>query len=291
MSCFKELRNRLKSTLSTQKLTTAMKWIATTKLKYYQKSFNCVQAYAKEHEVFVKQIMTNAIGSNSLSYFINHNNKGNHLILLLMTDKGLCGNYNEVLFKNFIEYIKNVNDRICVGLIGEKSKLFIPYLKKEEIPLFWNSVYKSLPSFENVNHIADTIIEAIDKGILSRITIISGLFHNILVQKVQEYQLFPYKAPIYNKDNASHFYSTQNPPLCENWLPFLKKNIGVQLYRYLVEHSLCEYASQMVAMDQASQNAEKMIKQLTLHYNYMRQASITNGIIEIVSGAEAVSIT
>jgi F-type H+-transporting ATPase subunit gamma len=291
MSSLKELRGRIKSIRSTQKITAAMKMVAASRLRKSQEKAETIRPYSHKLSRMIGNILSQDIQLESPS-ILQVGGEGSHLVLVMSAARGLCGSYNSLIMKEtkrFVKELQDTNQPFCVAVIGHKGfdllsryyqEQFL-YLKKEELTL------KEGPTYKWAERIAEQILHWLQSGKVGKVTVITGHFKSALVHEVCPTSLVPLQDLVEHQDHMSFPYILMEPEPEELLSGLLRKNLCIQIYRMMLENIACEQASRMAAMESATRNAQQMIQKLQLSYNQTRQAHITNELIEIVSGAEA----
>ncbi len=282
MSTLKELRGRIKTIRSTQKITAAMQMVAAAKLRRSQDKVVSFRSYHDKMTFILNPLLTQEI---SLDDWTPHDKKllkggdGPVLLLVMGTHRGLCGGYNANLIKAMIHEVdQQTSPRL--GIIGRKSLELLPNrLRASILPL---------PLFDNLDSLAldalvDKLKEWLDEGKIGTIKVIHYTFKNIITQTLQVTNL----VPVVSLENPPKVPYLLLEPQVDHLLPtFLQDYLKVQLYRIFLESNLCEQAARMTAMDSATRNARDILQKLQLTYNQTRQDHITNQLIEIISAAQ-----
>jgi len=295
MATLKSLRDRRKTVQSTRKITLAMKMVAGAKLRRAQEQVEAGRPYAT---LMVKMLKDLASNSNSLEspqpLLTGLGKTGTYLIVVATSDRGLCGGFNATIVRHVRRQVrllqsdgKTVN-LFCIGrkgrdmLRGEFGSLIIDTITDIGSPHV---------RFESARDIADRLIGLFYGGDFDVCSIVYNRFQSAMVQVVTENQMIPLAMNVEEETEISHGleavyeYEPSEDGILSEILP---QNVAVQLYSALLENAASEQGARMTAMDNASRNAEDMIKKLGLTYNRLRQAQITKELIEIISGAEAV---
>ena len=292
MANLKEIRNRISSVGSTMQITSAMKMVSAAKLKRAQDAIVQMRPYA----VKLKEILTNLSATLDLSEnaFSEERVGGKTLIVGISSNRGLCGGFNNNVVKNINQTIStefNNSGDVHVLCLGKK----IRDIYKRTDRFFTNDflteredVYADL-SFENVSEVANELMELYKTGEFNRIYVVYNLFVNAATQKVEMEQFLPIQAPESNEDSSStgdYIFEPSKEEIIEDLIP---KSLKVQLFKALLDSNAAEHGARMTAMHKATDNASELQKELKLSYNKARQAAITNEILEIVGGAEALN--
>jgi len=287
MGGLKEIRLRISSVKSTRQITSAMKMVAAARLKGAQDKITGFRPFAKKMDEIISGL---GIDSKELEKFpITAQPEPERVLVVLFTsNRGLCGGFNTNIYKKSIELIENsYSDQLkennlhylCIGRKGADM------IKKKNIKIIEsvNELYDDL-SFENVSKMADRLINFFLSGDYSRIELVYNEFKNAAVQVQKTEPLLP--VDISQGEDRSGFYifEPNREALLNNLVP---KMIRLKFFKAILDSNAAEQGARMTAMHQATDNATELIRELTLQYNKARQAAITNEILEITSGAEA----
>lgn len=294
MPNLKDLRTRKKSVQSTKKITAAMKMIAAAKLKKAQEKAQAARPYAQMMTRMLDDIIGNRADIHDLpELIIGHSHAHKHLVILLTSDRGLCGGFNTGLVKQtrllLEDYLKRGLDIkiMCMGRKGEEQ------LKREYGQLITDVIRaQDLPRYYHADRMAQLLLEQFDNQTFDVCTIVYNHFISALKNEVTVQQLIPFKTGQTNKSlevsSTSSAIAYEYEPSKKQVLTQLaRKNLSVQIFRAMLETAASEHGARMAAMDSATRNASEMIRDLELRYNRTRQALITNELIEIISGAQA----
>jgi F-type H+-transporting ATPase subunit gamma len=295
MPSLDDLKKRIASVKSTQKITKAMKMVAAAKLRKAQEAAEQSRPYADNMENLMDSISRGYIQTDSSRNLLTGNDEDKTTLLVLFTsERGLCGGFNSQVSKALREKIielQNQNKTVKVLCVGKKGYDIIKRqygdLIVEMIDL---SSVKSI-QYEDAKNISDKIIKMYFDAEFDRCLIFYNKFKSVISQIPTEQQVIPAEK---SQDETNEDQSTDNSffefepnekEILEELLPL---NFAIQIFKALLESSASEQGARMSAMDNASRNASDMIDSLTLFYNRSRQAVITKELIEIISGAEAV---
>ena len=291
MPSLKHLRVRINSVKATQKITSAMKMVAASKLRRAQEQAEAARPYAERMERMVSSLSLTVADDESAHELLRGTNSDEtHLLVVATSDRGLCGGFNGSI-------VRAVRNRIAL-LEGEKktAKLFVigrkgsDQLRREHGGKFIETVAGSGstgPGYRDATAVAQTLIALFEKKEFDVCTIVYNEFKTAMTQIVTFQQLIPFQSGKISEvdlDGAIYEFEPDEDAILENLLP---RNISIQIYHALLENGASEQGARMMAMDNATRNAGDMIDKLTLTYNRTRQAMITTELIEIVSGAEA----
>jgi len=291
MPNLKDLKNRIESVKSTRKITKAMQMVAAAKLRKAQEAAEQARPYAEKMSVVIERLASSTNTSSSSPLLVGNGKHKTHLIIVATSERGLCGAFNSSivrLAKNHINQLLSDGNQIKILTIGKKGR---EQLKRD----FGNymihhvdlSEVKTI-SYDNASDICDNIILKFLEDEFDIATIFYNQFESVLSQTPQASQLIPIevKSDEFTGDtNISNFvYEPDEQEIIEDLLP---KAISTKIFTALLENGASEQGARMSAMDNATRNAGEMIDKLTIQYNRSRQAAITNELIEIISGAEA----
>lgn len=282
MSGLKLLRSRIASVKSTQKITSAMKMVATAKLRRTLERLEAVRPYAENMRSMIAKTY-NASDFDELPSFLKHDGSLPHLYIFITADRGLCGSFSTNVMKVFRANIKeNVNFKaIAIGKKG--TELLRKEFSEQNIPFEVENIKNGF-QFSDALALAEKVISMLDNAQVGHVSIISTRFVSVIKQDPTTESIVPF-VPDEAVDNGTDVIFE---PKAEDLLVVLFKNhFATRFYQMYLESATAEHASRMTAMDSATRNAKEMIKALQLRYNRTRQAIITKEIIEIISGAEA----
>ncbi|HUT49483.1 MAG TPA: F0F1 ATP synthase subunit gamma [Alphaproteobacteria bacterium] len=297
MASLKDLRNRIASVKSTQKITSAMKMVAAAKLKRAQGQAEAARPYAERMERMLGALAAGFKGREGAPALLAGNGADEtHLIVLVTSDRGLCGAFNSSIVRSARQLIAELlaeKKTVKVYCAGRKGR---DQLRRWYGNLIVDSVEgigKSGIQYADASEIAETVISMFRAGEFDVCTIIYNRFRSAISQVVTRQQLIPFAVPEPEKSDdgesagADHGVFEYEPEEAEILADLLPRNLGVQVFRALLESFAGEQGARMTAMDNATRNAGDMIDGLTMTYNRTRQAQITRELIEIISGAEA----
>ena len=291
MPSLKDLRNRIASVKSTQRITAAMKMVAAAKLRRAQEHALSARPYADRMEDILRSLGGGScVGGSPL--LVGTGSNSTHLLVLISADRGLCGGFNISLMRGLREEIKLLKSKgksIKLFIIGRKG---VGLAKREFADLIVEvaeDISKPSPSFDAAAKVADSLIRKFNQGEFDKCTIFYNKFVSALTQIVTPQQLIPFSIPEGEGEKSVENSDTYEfEPLEEQILDeLLPRNISIQIFKAMLESFASEQGARMTAMDNATRNAGDMINKLTLNYNRSRQAQITKELIEIISGAEA----
>lgn len=295
MATLKELKNRIKAIKSTKKITSAMKLIATARLKKSQIALNSARSYCAFYDEILSELCRSNLMREKFSAFFQDDASLPHLIIGLGSNKGLCGSYNYNILKevqSVFDKKKLAGQQIYVVLLGKKldtlakstpiSNLspYVIYEEKKRVDFTDEGNLSVL-----VNHIHDLLVQKMIGGV----SIVTGHLRNLLQQPPMTYPMLPYEINFGHESKRIDMKEVIFEPDYKEFISvFLKQYINDRLMLSLRENMVCENASRMNAMENSSKNANEMIKSLEIEYNRGRQSVITKELIEIISGTNSV---
>jgi len=283
MATLREIRHRISSIKSTQQITRAMKMVAAAKLRKAQEAILTTRPYAYRIDEMIRHILVSE--EDVQNPLLRVRDVRRVTIVAVTADRGLCGAFNSNIIKRVIHQIDLHKDKeislVCVGRKGYDffSKRRYP-IEKHYIQLF------NRLTFSHALEIANYLVKSYEKGLTDRIEVVFNQFKNAAQQNliVETYLPLSAKAFSSRKYGVDYIYEPDKTTLLHELLP---KHLNVQMWRILLESNAAEQGARMTAMENATDNAEELIHDLTLFYNRARQTSITKEITEIVGGAEA----
>ena len=285
MANLKEIRNRIVTVSSTMQITSAMKMVSAAKLKKAQDAITAMRPYADKLTELLQSLSASLDGDSGSKYSDNRIvNKV--LIVGITSNRGLCGAFNT----NILKQCTYLADTVYAGkqvdflAVGKKANDFLR--KKSKVIANHSSVYEDL-TFDNVAEIAEDLMEQFTNGNYDRIDIVYNKFKNAATQIVMTEQFLPI-VPVEGaeKTNTDYIFEPSKVEIVEQLIP---KSLKTQLYKGIRDSFASEHGARMTAMHKATDNATELRDQLKLTYNKARQAAITNEILEIVGGAEALN--
>ena len=283
MANLKEIRNRITSVSSTMQITAAMKMVSAAKLKKAQDAITAMRPYAEKLTELLQNLSATLDGDVG-GEFTKQREIKKVLVVAITSNRGLCGAFNT----NVIKEVKNRADyyagkQVDVFAIGKKGNDILT--KTLTVVDNQSQVFDAL-TFENVTKIAETLTQKFVSGEYDKIELVYNQFKNAATQIVQTEQFLPL-APIKSDKPASTGDYIFEPSKEEIVLTLIPKSLKSQLYKGVRDSFASEHGARMTAMHKATDNATELRDQLKLTYNKARQAAITNEILEIVGGAEA----
>lgn len=296
MPSLKDLRVRIGSVKSTQKITKAMQMVAASKLKRSQEAAVAARPYAERMARVIVGLAESAKGQPGASPLLAGTGADKtHLVVVATSERGLCGAFNSNIVRAARQKISELladGKTVKILCIGKKGNIMLRRLYADKIiDVVDMSAVKRI-SFTDVTPISQRLLSMFEAGEFDVCTLFFAHFKSALSQEITEQQLIPaaidadddegFSAP--DLGGAVYDYEPDETEILNTLLP---RNVSVQLFRALLENAASEQGARMTAMDNATRNAGEMIDRLTLNYNRTRQAHITRELIEIISGAEA----
>ena len=283
MANLKEIRNRITSVSSTMQITSAMKMVSAAKLKKAQDAITAMRPYSKK----LTELMRSFSGSAENNKFISQRKLKNILIIAVSSNRGLCGAFNANVLKeiNVLKLKPDFKDsNFDFFTIGKKSNESLS--KNEKIIQNESEIFEDL-SYDKVSDIAESLMTLFLEEKYDRIEIVYNSFKNAATQKIKSEQFLPITKPEDNNSSNSNYIFEPSQEFIVNTL--IPKSLKIQLFKAVRDSFASEHGARMTAMHKATDNASELRDELKLTYNKARQASITNEILEIVGGAEALN--
>ena len=293
MASLKDLKTRINSVKSTQKITAAMKMVAAAKLRRAQDAAESGRPYSTRMRQVIGNLASKADASSGPQLLVGNGKDQTHLLVVMSADRGLCGGFNGTVTRQTraeVARLQAENKTVKLLMIGRKSA---DALRREFGDLYidrYEGLQGTSVNYSDAAKIADAIRTGFEAGDFDVCTLIFNKFKNAITQEITLTRLIPAKVDNSevsdgNASAVSHEYEPEEDELLAILLPL---NLSTQMYGALLESSAAELAARMTAMDNATRNAGELIDRLTLVYNRTRQANITSELIEIISGAEAI---
>ena len=286
MASMKDLKTRINSVKSTQKITAAMKMVAAAKLKKAQDNAEKTRPYASKMHEIVESLTSSGV-TQVKKFGARNKDKKNILLIVCSADRGLCGGFNG----SIIKYTKKLSDELSKNsnlsyvFVGKKAYQTLKRKYETSIVKFFTDIANPSIKFELSSSVRDLVLELFLSNKIDECHLIYTEFKSAITQNVKSHKLLP----IENSSESETSRTYEFEPSEENVLnEIIPRNIAIQIHSGLLENLASEQGSRMTAMDNATRNANDMIDNLTLLYNRSRQALITSELIEIISGAEAV---
>lgn len=284
MANLKELRNRITSVSSTMQITSAMKMVAAAKLKKAQDAITEMRPYAQKLEEILVNV-SSTLDASENEYAREADKVERVLLIAISSNRGLCGAFNANVVKKVQAYENESKARVEVICVGRKG-MEIMTKRGSHVVDDYNDFYSS-PYFEDAKAIAETLMEHFTQGKYQRVELIYNRFVNAATQEVQVEQFLPVRQPETEEDAAGDYiYEPGKMEILEDLIP---RSLKTQLFKALLDSLASEHGARMTAMHQATDNAKDLKRDLSLDYNKARQAAITNEILEITAGANALN--
>ena len=290
MPSLDDLKKRIKSVKSTQKITKAMKMVAAAKLRKAQENAEKGRPYSQKMQNIILNL-TRSISDpqNAPKLLVGTGIDKTHLCVVLTADRGLCGGFNSnicKLAKSSFKKILSEGKNLKIITVGSKGLDQIKREYEKYIIKKFSFKDKKQITFKEAEIIGNEIINLFKKNEFDKCILFYNNFKNVITQIPQAQQIVPAdKTPIKEKEeNLSYEFEPEEDEILEDLLP---KNISTQVFKAFLENAASEQGSRMTAMDNATRNAGDLVDKLTINYNRSRQASITKELIEIISGAES----
>tara|TARA_Y100000022_G_scaffold188520_1_gene186879 strand:- start:110 stop:991 length:882 start_codon:yes stop_codon:yes gene_type:complete len=293
MASLKDLKTRINSVKSTQKITAAMKMVAAAKLRRAQDAAESSRPYSTRMRQVIGNLASKADASSAPQLLVGNGKDQTQLLVVMSADRGLCGGFNGTVTRQTraeVARLQAENKTVKLLMIGRKSA---DALRREFGDLYidqYEGLQGTSVNYSDAAKIADAIRTGFEAGEFDVCTLIFNKFKNAITQEITLTQLIPVEVDNSEAGDGdapavSYEYEPEEDELLASLLP---RNLSTQMYGALLESSAAELAARMTAMDNATRNAGELIDRLTLVYNRTRQANITSELIEIISGAEAI---
>ncbi|MDJ0643426.1 MAG: F0F1 ATP synthase subunit gamma [Erythrobacter sp.] len=288
MPSLKELKDRIGSVKSTQKITKAKQMVAAAKLRRAQAAAEAGRPYAERLGAVMASLAGKVSGDSAPKLLAGTGSDQRHLLVVVNTDKGLCGGLNSNLVKAAKAKAKDLIDAgksVEFYLVGKKGRAPLKRDYEKEITGGFDTSTVKTPGFDEADGIASELIALFDEGKFDVAHLVFPTFKSALAQDPTVNQLIPVPSPDSADDGGAVVeYEPGEEEILEELLP---RYVKTQLFGALLEREASEQGASMTAMDNATRNAGDLINKLTIQYNRSRQAAITTELIEIIAGAEA----
>ncbi len=292
MPSLDDLKKRIKSVKSTQKITKAMKMVAAAKLRKAQENAEKGRPYSEKMQNIILNLTKSLNDPENAPKLLSGTGKDKtHLCVVMTADRGLCGGFNSnicKLAKKHFNKILSENKELKIITVGTKG---LDQLKRKYSKHIIKNISfkdKKSISFKEANEIGKIIIDLFEKDEFDKCILFYNNFKNVITQIPKAHQVIPTeisgKIDEEKVEITSYEFEPDEDDILEDLLP---KNISTQVYKAFLENAASEQGSRMTAMDNATRNAGDLVDKLTINYNRSRQASITKELIEIISGAES----
>ena len=286
MANLKEIRNRISSIKSTMQITSAMKMVSAAKLKRAQDAITAMRPYASKLTELLQSLSATLEGNVGGAY-AEQREVNKVLLVTITSNRGLCGGFNSSIIKKTVTTINETYNNVEVDLltIGKKGNDILS--KEYNIIENNNTIFDDL-TFDNVAEIAENLMQLYTDGSYDKIEIIYNRFKNAATQIAMLEQFLPIESVQTDEETVSLEYIFE-PSKEEIVLELIPKSLNTQLYKAIRDSYASEHGARMTAMHKVTDNAKELRDDLKLTYNKARQAAITNEILEIVGGAEALN--
>lgn len=291
MANLKAIRIRISSVKSTRQITSAMKMVSAAKLRKAQDKIIRLKPYARKLHEIIAGLSQSLAEREIENIFARNTSEEKILAVVITSNRGLCGAFNSnvirearrVVSEDYLEQFRKGN--VTFLTIGKKG---FDYLKKQKLNLLpeRNSLFNDL-TFDNVSVVAEEVMKSFLEGNFDKVLIVYNQFKNAAVQNLTTETFLPVETVVKGTKGsapADYIYEPSGEEIIKELIP---KSLRIQFYKAVLDSYVAEHGARMTAMHKATDNATGMIRDLTLQYNKARQAAITNQILEVVSGAEA----
>jgi F-type H+-transporting ATPase subunit gamma len=286
MASLKSIKKRIVSVKNTRQITKAMKMVSAAKLRRAQENVVAARPYAKKLGEVLQSLATNLEGD--LHPLLEKREAKKLLLIVLTSDRGLCGGFNTNLCKAADRFIKEKTDsyeQISVMTVGRKGYEFL----KSRYTVYKNfSNVLAKPNYQTAVMLAQEVIDGFVAGEYDQVELLYNSFRTVMTQDITFQQMLPVEPEVKGVADETPVEFIYEPSVSDLLAEILPKNIEVQLFKAMLETVAGEHGARMTAMDSASKNANEMIGKLTLQYNRARQAAITTELMEIISGSESI---
>jgi len=301
MATLRDIRTRIKGVKNTAKITSAMKMVSTAKLKRSQTAIEQARPYFEKLDMILSNL-TNTLGSDYDNPLLRQSNEVKNILLVVVTsDRGLCGSFNTNLLKEAVILINEKlpqqypGSNVKVVAIGKKA---VSFLKKRHFDVVaeYAGIFAGL-NFEHAQEIVDSFAAGFIDQVYDKVLCIGNEFINVMRQEPRLRNVLPIdssesiligKAKHTETTNIDYIFEPEKKSILDDLLP---KLVNIKIWRSLLESNAAEQAARRFAMDNATRNAKDLIQALELQYNKARQAAITTEMLEIVGGAESLRAT
>ena len=289
MASLDDLKKRISSVKSTQKITKAMKMVAAAKLRRAQESAERGRPYSQKMNNIILNLSSGISDKENAPKLLAGTGEDKvHLCVVMTADRGLCGGFNSNIIKKAKSFFQKLSDsgkELKIITVGSKGYDQLKRAYKDNI--IENISFKDSKNanYFDADKVGKILIQKFEQKEFDVCTIFYNQFKNVITQIPQEQQIIPLKINEEEKSSDENYeFEPDEDEILGNLLP---KNISTQIFKAMLENSASEQGSRMSAMDNATRNAGEMVDKLTIQYNRSRQAAITKELIEIISGAES----
>ena len=289
MASLDDLKKRISSVKSTQKITKAMKMVAAAKLRRAQESAERGRPYSQKMNNIILNLSSGISDKENAPKLLAGTGEDKvHLCVVMTADRGLCGGFNSNIIKKAKSYFQKLSDSgkdLKIITVGSKGYDQLKRAYKDNIIENISFKESKNANYFDADKVGKILIQKFEQKEFDVCTIFYNQFKNVITQIPQEQQIIPLKINEEEKSSDENYeFEPDEDEILGNLLP---KNISTQIFKAMLENSASEQGSRMSAMDNATRNAGEMVDKLTIQYNRSRQAAITKELIEIISGAES----
>lgn len=289
MASLDDLKKRIASVKSTQKITKAMKMVAAAKLRKAQESAEKGRPYSEKMNNVILNLSSGISDKENAPKLLAGTGQDKvHLCVVMTSDRGLCGGFNSNIIKKAKSYFSKIldeNKELKIITVGSKGNDQLKRIYGDKIIENISFKESKNANYFDADKVGKIVIEKFEAGEFDVCTIFYNKFKNVITQIPQAQQIIPLNDEgSENSSDESYEFEPDEDEILSNLLP---KNISTQIFKAMLENSASEQGSRMSAMDNATRNAGEMVDKLTIEYNRSRQAAITKELIEIISGAES----
>ena len=289
MASLDDLKKRISSVKSTQKITKAMKMVAAAKLRRAQESAERGRPYSQKMNNIILNLSSGISDKENAPKLLAGTGEDKvHLCVVMTADRGLCGGFNSNIIKKAKSYFQKLSDsgkELKIITVGSKGYDQLKRAYKDNIIENISFKESKNANYFDADKVGKILIQKFEQKEFDVCTIFYNQFKNVITQIPQEQQIIPLKISEEEKSSDENYeFEPDEDEILGNLLP---KNISTQIFKAMLENSASEQGSRMSAMDNATRNAGEMVDKLTIQYNRSRQAAITKELIEIISGAES----
>ncbi len=289
MASLDDLKKRISSVKSTQKITKAMKMVAAAKLRRAQESAERGRPYSQKMNNIILNLSSGISDKENAPKLLAGTGEDKvHLCVVMTADRGLCGGFNSNIIKkakSYFQKLSNSGKELKIITVGSKGYDQLKRAYKDNIIENISFKESKNANYFDADKVGKILIQKFEQKEFDVCTIFYNQFKNVITQIPQEQQIIPLKINEEEKSSDENYeFEPDEDEILGNLLP---KNISTQIFKAMLENSASEQGSRMSAMDNATRNAGEMVDKLTIQYNRSRQAAITKELIEIISGAES----
>jgi F-type H+-transporting ATPase subunit gamma len=291
MPSLKEVKSRINSVVSTQQITKAMKMVAAAKLRKSQDRIIQMRPFASKLNYILRNLSAQNT-ANSDNWYSHVRDEKSVLVIVISSDRGLCGSFNSNVVKGALRLIDERysaqfrSGNVTILPIGRKAADFFGKRKGFKMASQFSTLFSSL-TFESASAAAEFAMNGFREGRYDKVEVVYNEFKNVATQILRTEQFLPVVPPTDTPASSRQIDYIYQPGKEEILTGLIPKSLKVQLFKSLLDSNAAENGARMTAMDKATENAGELLKELRLMYNRTRQAAITKEILEIVGGAEA----